>query len=320
MKLHRLLALGLMVSFSAHAAGFSYFGEADHEADAAVAQGGEVSIVGSLEDLMLGATASVATHVTAPPTVQSVQPSVQLAAIAPMQVPAPAVQKVMAKGITDIAPASPEPIVALQSASIQPNVQGKVSPLPVPSNTASLPKLLPVMLEAAVIEPVGEAVSVAPRLKPELRRETRRELAQKPTPAKAASRSARQGAEHAAKRGGEQITAKTGSSNANGHSKAKGSYGGKAASSKYGGVVRARVNRAKRYPGGAGQRGGTAVLRFTVNKSGGVSGASVVRSSGSPVYDREALATLKRAKLPPIPDEIGRASLVFTLPIRFEKG
>lgn len=320
MKLHRLLALGLVVSFSAHAAGFSYFGDADHEADAAVAQGGEVSIVGSLEDLMVGATASVATQVSEIPREQAVQQNAQIAAIVPSQVTSPVTPMKMAKGITEIAQASPEPQSALQTASIRPNVQRELHGHPVSPNVASLPKVQPVLPNETVIKPIGEAVTVAPRLKPEPRRKTKPEMAQKPTPAKAASRSARQGSEHAAKRGGEQITAKTGRSNANGHSKAKGSDGGKAASSKYGGVVRARVNRAKRYPGGAGQRGGTAVLRFTVNKSGGVSGASVVRSSGSPVYDREALATLKRAKLPPIPDEIGRGSLVFTLPIRFGKG
>lgn len=93
---------------------------------------------------------------------------------------------------------------------------------------------------------------------------------------------------------------------------------GNAAVSNYPGKVRARLNRAFRYPSEAKRAGirGTAVVSFTVSASGGISGARVVRSAGSPVLDAAALEAVQRAApFPKIPD--GRSSWPFSIPLVF---
>jgi protein TonB len=84
-------------------------------------------------------------------------------------------------------------------------------------------------------------------------------------------------------------------------------------------MLAARLERAKRYPSEARSRGdqGVAYLAFTIDRSGGVHGARIVRSSGSSILDHETLALLSRAQpLPPPPAELGR-SISITVPIRY---
>lgn len=80
------------------------------------------------------------------------------------------------------------------------------------------------------------------------------------------------------------------------------------------------IKRHTRYPSAAKSRGsqGNANVTFTVDGSGRVISARVVRSSGDPDLDRAALAVLQGATVPPPPQELGSrisrtAPFVFSL-------
>lgn len=81
-----------------------------------------------------------------------------------------------------------------------------------------------------------------------------------------------------------------------------------------------RLERAKRYPAEAQARGeqGVAQLAFSVDRSGGVHGARIVRSSGSSALDSATLALVERAApLPPPPPEISGSQIAISVPIRY---
>ncbi len=82
----------------------------------------------------------------------------------------------------------------------------------------------------------------------------------------------------------------------------------------------ARLERFKRYPSEAQSRGeqGVAQLAFSVDRSGGVHRARIVRSSGSNLLDAATLALVERAApLPPPPPEISGAQIAIQVPIRY---
>ena len=84
------------------------------------------------------------------------------------------------------------------------------------------------------------------------------------------------------------------------------------------GEVSARLQQAKRYPNTARLRGeqGVATVSFTVDRSGHVISAELVRSSGTPSLDAEAVALIHRAEpLPPLPADL--PSVTLTVPISF---
>ncbi|MFO7477276.1 MAG: energy transducer TonB [Methyloceanibacter sp.] len=63
---------------------------------------------------------------------------------------------------------------------------------------------------------------------------------------------------------------------------------------------------------------GTAVIRFTVDAKGGVTGRRVTKSSGSKVLDDAALASIeKAAPFPPIPRNLERRQLEISVPFKF---
>lgn len=83
----------------------------------------------------------------------------------------------------------------------------------------------------------------------------------------------------------------------------------------------ARLERYKRYPPEAQSRGehGVAQLAFSVDRSGGVHGAHIARSSGSSLLDSATLAMLERAApLPPPPPELSGAQIAISVPIRYD--
>ncbi len=83
----------------------------------------------------------------------------------------------------------------------------------------------------------------------------------------------------------------------------------------------ARLERFKRYPPQAQTRGerGVAQLAFSIDRSGGVHDARIVRSSGSHLLDEATLDLLKRAApLPPPPPEISRTQIAIQVPIRYD--
>jgi protein TonB len=82
----------------------------------------------------------------------------------------------------------------------------------------------------------------------------------------------------------------------------------------------ARLERSKRYPSEAQARGehGVAQLAFSVDRSGRVHNARIVRSSGSSVLDSATLALVERAApLPPPPPEVPGAQIAISVPIRY---
>jgi protein TonB len=82
----------------------------------------------------------------------------------------------------------------------------------------------------------------------------------------------------------------------------------------------ARLERYKQYPSQAQSRGeqGVAQLAFSVDRSGGVHNARIVRSSGSILLDEATLALVERAApLPPPPPEISGAQIAIVVPIRY---
>src|SRR5262249_53066937 len=82
----------------------------------------------------------------------------------------------------------------------------------------------------------------------------------------------------------------------------------------------ARLERYKRYPSEAQSRGeyGVAQLAFSVDRSGGVHNARIVRSSGSSILDRETLTLAERAQpRPPPPPEITGSQIPVVVPIRY---
>lgn len=83
----------------------------------------------------------------------------------------------------------------------------------------------------------------------------------------------------------------------------------------------ARIERHKHYPEAALARGehGVAQVAFSVDRSGRLHDARIVRSSGSKLLDRDALAWLRRSEpLPPPPPEVHGARISVVVPLRYE--
>lgn len=85
---------------------------------------------------------------------------------------------------------------------------------------------------------------------------------------------------------------------------------------KYIGRLRSALERSKRYPASANGASGTASLRFTVDRSGNVTGYTLTRSSGNAALDAATRAMIKSANLPPIPDGLPN-SITVGVPVNF---
>ncbi|KAB0265477.1 TonB family protein [Microvirga brassicacearum] len=75
-----------------------------------------------------------------------------------------------------------------------------------------------------------------------------------------------------------------------------------------------------RYPESARLQGisGVATIRFTMQRSGRITGASLVRGTGHAVLDQAALATAAPGtSLPPAPNTIPQQQFTFSVPLRF---
>jgi protein TonB len=83
-------------------------------------------------------------------------------------------------------------------------------------------------------------------------------------------------------------------------------------------AVSKHMQRFKRYPRAARGLRGSAIVRFVLDRSGRVTLAEIIKSSGSPILDQEALATVRRASpMPAPPSEVGEPYLEFK-PIQFD--
>lgn len=82
----------------------------------------------------------------------------------------------------------------------------------------------------------------------------------------------------------------------------------------------AYLARYKRYPHASQVKGeeGTVLVRFTLDRRGGVSGVAIDRGSGHPLLDEEVLALLRRAApMPPMPASMPENEREFSVPVSF---
>lgn len=94
----------------------------------------------------------------------------------------------------------------------------------------------------------------------------------------------------------------------------------KKAEADYFSMISAHLNRRKTYPTDAkkARQEGVVTVRFTVDRSGGVSGVSIRRSSGHDLLDSATLQLLQRvAPLPKMPATMQRDSVTVSLPIDY---
>ena len=107
-----------------------------------------------------------------------------------------------------------------------------------------------------------------------------------------------------------------------GHGGSRNDTAGEADISSYLGLVVAHLRRFKRYPAEAQAANvqGTARVTFSVGTKGEVLQTRIVASSGAKLLDEEAVAMVSRAgPFPPIPPELRRTSMTFTVPVRFQR-
>jgi protein TonB len=84
--------------------------------------------------------------------------------------------------------------------------------------------------------------------------------------------------------------------------------------------VSAKIQRNKRYPSEAHGDLGVVRVSFSVDRQGGIHSVRLVKSSGSSVLDKEALALVQRAEpLPPPPPELPGAQIPLTQQINYNR-
>lgn len=96
---------------------------------------------------------------------------------------------------------------------------------------------------------------------------------------------------------------------------------GRADMSGYQAKLAAHLRRYRTFPAEARGKGisGVATVRFTVNRSGAVTSASLARSSGVGVLDQAAVDMVHRASpFPPIPPGFSGSTLTVSVPVRFD--
>ncbi|VFU11008.1 TonB family protein (fragment) [Methylocella tundrae] len=85
-------------------------------------------------------------------------------------------------------------------------------------------------------------------------------------------------------------------------------------------LVSAQLNRNKRYPPSAQGASGAATISFSIDRSGRLVSASLVRSSGSSALDSEAVAIAHRASpFPPPPADVSGSRITLTVPVNFRQ-
>jgi protein TonB len=95
-----------------------------------------------------------------------------------------------------------------------------------------------------------------------------------------------------------------------------------AAAASYRAMLVAHLQRFKRWPAGAQERGesGTVVVGFTVSRNGRMTSARMTKSSGFSSLDQEAMAWMQRAQpLPQFPAEVREAAMNFAVPLSWAR-
>ena len=93
-----------------------------------------------------------------------------------------------------------------------------------------------------------------------------------------------------------------------------------ASASAYNALVFGHMQHFKRYPASARGASGTVLVRFELNRAGGVIGSAVTKSSGNAVLDQEALDLLRRASpFPPFPAAKPGEKDSYIAPVNFSR-
>ena len=85
------------------------------------------------------------------------------------------------------------------------------------------------------------------------------------------------------------------------------------------GAIGVHLGKSRRYPAEARDRGlqGTATVRVSIDGEGRVLGRELVKGSGQPLLDQEALAMVLRAQPLPRPPATLATPIILTVPVRF---
>jgi protein TonB len=89
---------------------------------------------------------------------------------------------------------------------------------------------------------------------------------------------------------------------------------------RYAASLAASLRNRLRYPAQARSQGisGIATVRFSMDRSGRIISATIVRSAGHPMLDAAALAAARPgSSLPPAPDALPQQQFTFSVPLRF---
>ncbi|WP_417674855.1 TonB family protein [Roseibium sp.] len=288
MKFSRLVAAGIFLSVASHAAISAYFAPDTDRVEIAASEGGAVSVIGSLEDLIAGTDGAPDAVEASPKEVQPIENSSEAAAVQPEPAPQTTTQAVqkpaqmamattqpVTRGVTDTRRVTAEtappdssrtepqqdPVEELKPVEPQ---KETVATAPVTEVAAVTPPAIPAEVpETETVTQETAEQPVSPEAKPveAKQAETLETTTRAPAPPikpkvpkekKIAKQQPQKkkisGANRNSRRGGEQVTSAAGRSNANGREDGKSKDGGTKARSNYNGKVLVKLRRAKRYP------------------------------------------------------------------------
>ncbi|WP_157016190.1 energy transducer TonB family protein [Mesorhizobium xinjiangense] len=328
-------AVAIVVSCIVHAGAASYLLDEDKPLTMTEgASGLEVAMLGSFEDAV-SAGEPVETTETLPPTETEVQP------VEPVNRPETAEPAKAAEveptpsepaEVTDVAPSEPttEAQVLVPVTQVEPEKADEPEEVQqaalAPVETAEPVEAQPETTEPDLAIPDSVPTPTA-RPEPPVEQAVVKPERVEPRPKKTEAPKAKRSQRSSGSRG--KQTQDTRRGQADGQSQARSgasgrgqSGSGSAAVSNYPGKIVSKLRRSLRYPSAARRKRvqGEVHVQFTVSANGGVRGIRVVRSSGSPVLDKAAIDTVRRAApFPSIPRGAGRASWPFTVPLAFRR-
>lgn len=244
--------------------------------------------------------------------------------VTPVEAAMPQMVSAAATIVADsVQPSQSDPLMAVRTATIgQLTRKPPAQPLPKPK-----PAEVTRPVETASLAPVVEAeLQVAPIPKPRIVRKPAEAKAdpamEQPAekPKKAEKKPEKKPPSKRANLGNGGNAEADSAAGKSGGGAGKNNDGGGAAASKYPGLIQAKVTRAAKYPSKARGDAGEALVSFTVGAGGKVMQVALARSSGNAALDKAALAAVDRAApFPPIPEDAGRSSWSFTVPVYFKK-
>lgn len=294
----------IVLSLLAHAGATKLFEPGEKPPEVAMVEGGEemqVAVLGNaFEETILAGDPNEAIE---PEEIQpeEVEPQpVEMAEVPPVQ------SEITSETPTDIVPTEADVILPAEE---------------IPPVSAEQPEITATVAPAETVvseekpEP-EEVVKPEPQKKPEPKKKPEKEKPQKKPVKKKAGDAGKQ-VESANK--GQADGVENAASNSNSGKKGKVSQqAGNASLSNYDGKIRAKLNRAKRYPSAARREKaeGTATIRFVVQSNGSLGSVSLIGSSGFQALDDAAIQTVQRAG--PFADTPTGQPRTVTIPIEFK--